>query len=95
MDYANKLRELFFRDYLEDGEKIVFVAHKHVFAFLRDITRILGWHLVLPFLMWLFFPQLLPIYAVWAGIGFFRILFVFQDWYYDAWLLTNILKLKV
>jgi len=74
---------------LEEGEEIVFVCHRHIFVFIRDIFRVFILHGALTAFFWYFFPQLLLVYVIWVGIGVIRTFFVLQDWYYDVWLLTN------
>ncbi|MFC1600261.1 hypothetical protein ACFL3T_04500 [Patescibacteria group bacterium] len=82
-------REYLFQDYLEDDEKIYFVGHRVIFIMFRDFARIIAIHGVLPFIGWLFFPNLFWI-AVGVGVlGIIRMLLVVQDWFYDCWLITN------
>lgn len=83
------LQHYLFSDYLEDDEQIVFVAHRHFFVYLADVSRIFVFHALLPIGFWFLFPQLLWIYVIWAVIGVVRTLLVIQDWFYDCWLITN------
>lgn len=83
------VREYMFSDFLEDDEKIIFVARRHFFIFMEDCIKIVLVHGGLPAVLWYFFPQLTAIYLIWAGLGIFRLIFVVQDWYFDAWLITN------
>lgn len=83
------IRRILYQDYLEDEEEIFFVGHRHVFIMIRDLGRLIVVHLALPFILWLFFPQMFWIYIGWAALGVVRILLVIQDWYYDCWLITN------
>jgi len=83
------LRDYLFLDYLEEEEKVLFIAHRHLFAFIPDILRILVFHAIIPAGFWYLFPQLMGIYMIWGAIGLVRILLVIQDWYYDCWLITN------
>ncbi|MFC1647642.1 hypothetical protein ACFL10_01455 [Patescibacteria group bacterium] len=83
------IRKVLYQDYLEDEEEIFFVGHRHVFIMLRDFGRLITLHGALPFILWLFFPQMFWIYLGWAALGVIRLLLVIQDWYYDCWLITN------
>lgn len=83
------VRDYLFSDYLEDEEEIVYVAHRHIFVLFRDLFGVIILHGVLTGFFWLFFPQLLLVYAIWVFIGLVRTFFIFLDWYYDSWLLTN------
>ncbi len=83
------IREYLFQDYLEENEKIYFVGHRVIFIMFRDFARIIAVHGVLPFIGWLFFPNLLWIAVGVVALGVIRTLLVVQDWYYDSWLITN------
>jgi len=78
-----------FSDYLEEGEEIVYVCHKHIITLIVDFFRVFAVHLGLALLFWYFFPQLLWVAIIWLAIGIVRFLFVIQDWYYDCWLITS------
>ena len=84
------IKQYLFSDYLDDGEEIAFVAHRHFFVFVPDVFRVAIFHFFLPAGFWFLFPQLIWIYLVWAVIGLVRILFIIQDWFYDCWLITNL-----
>lgn len=83
------LRNYLFSDYLEEGEQIVFVCHKHLIVLVKDFLAIFTIHLGLALFAWYFFPQLLWACLIWLGIGIVRFLLIVQDWYYDCWLITN------
>jgi hypothetical protein len=87
--YKALVRDYLFSDYLEDGEEILYVCHRHPIVMLGDFLRISFFHALIPFAFWIFFPRFLIIYLIWAFIGLIRFFFLVQDWYYDAWLLTN------
>lgn len=84
-----RIAEYLFANYLEEGEKIVHVCHRHIFILIRDMWAVAFFHGLLPIFFWYFFPQFLFIYAIWVSVGLARAFFIFQDWYYDSWLLTN------
>lgn len=83
------IKEYLFSNYLEDNEKIVHVCHRHFFILIRDTWRTMFFYVLLPAFFWYFFPQFMLIYAVLMSVGVIRAFFIILDWYYDAWLLTN------
>jgi hypothetical protein len=85
----SSFRNYLFSDYLEEGEEIVYVCHRHLIILVVDFFRVFTVHLGLALLFWYFFPQLLWVSIIWLGIGVVRFLFVLQDWFYDCWLVTN------
>ena len=86
----SSFREYLFSDYLEDGEQIVFVCHRHMIVLLKDFFRIFLIHFGLAAVLWYLFPQLLWISILWFAIGCIRFLLIIQDWYYDSWLVTSL-----
>lgn len=89
------LRELFFSSYLKENESIYIVIHRHPIIFFKDLIRIIFFGLVLPALLYLFFPQTLIFAALWGWLGFLRLIYWFIDWYYDVWLVTNISIIQI
>ncbi|MBN1494217.1 hypothetical protein JW911_00590 [Candidatus Peregrinibacteria bacterium] len=85
----SSLRSYLFSDYLEENEQIMFVSHRHIIVLFRDFLRIFAVHFGIALFVWFLFPQILWICIAWCAIGFVRFLLVLQDWYYDAWLITN------
>ncbi len=84
-----KFRDRIFSSYLDDGEKIFHVAHRHLLIFKIDSAKPMFFGIVIPTILYLFFPQAWPIFALWGLGGLLGILYFFIDWYYDVWLLTN------
>lgn len=78
-----------FSYYLEDDEKIYYVAHRHPFIFLKAFLKYLFLGVFCPIVLFLFFPDFWMLSLLWIGIGFIRLIYIFMDWYFDAWLLTN------
>ena len=89
-----KFRDRIFVSYLDDGEKILHVAHKHLIVFKFDSLKPTFFGLVIPLILYLFFPQVWPVFLLWGFIGALGVMYVFYDWYCDAWLLTNIRSLN-
>ncbi len=84
-----KLRHRFFNSYLDKGERIMHVAHKHVLILKVSSAKTSLFGIVLPFLGYLLFPKFLIIFLAWGVIGLVGLLYHFLDWYFDVWLLTN------
>ena len=84
-----RIREYLYRGYLNDGEKIQFVIHRHLLMQMKDFSRIIFFGLLLPLFAWLLFPQTLLFAAVWLSIGVIRFVYEFFDWYYDVWIVTD------
>lgn len=79
----------FFRGYLDEGEHILEVAHRHVLVLKVDSAKASFFGLLIPgFLYWLF-PQAIFFWVIWAIIGFGGLFYHFIDWYFDAWILTD------
>ncbi|NIA02422.1 MAG: hypothetical protein GWP15_03490 [Nitrospirae bacterium] len=85
-----KFRDRIFSSFLDDGEKILYVAHRHIVIFKIDAAKPMFFGLAIPAILYLFFPQAWPIFVIWGLVGLLVIFYYFIDWYYDAWLLTNI-----
>lgn len=85
-----KLRDRIFASYLDEGEKIMHVAHRHVLMFQIDAAKPFFFGIVIPVILYLFFPLVWPLFALWGFGGLLGIFYYFIDWYYDVWLLTNI-----
>ncbi|MFH1533607.1 MAG: hypothetical protein ABID64_01620 [Nitrospirota bacterium] len=84
-----KFRDRIFSSFLDDGEKIMHVAHRHLIIFKIDSAKPMFFGIVIPAILYLFFPQVWPILALWGIAGLLGIFYYFIDWYYDAWLLTD------
>ncbi|MBI4836665.1 MAG: hypothetical protein HY817_05410 [Candidatus Abawacabacteria bacterium] len=87
----NFLDRLFFQKFLEDGEEIVYVIHKHWWAVAQALIKLVALALVFPgMILWLYWhPMLAPILAIW--VIYIVILFLqdFIDWFYDALLVSK------
>ncbi|MBP9718327.1 hypothetical protein KBD59_03455 [Candidatus Gracilibacteria bacterium] len=92
---GTKLRNFFYKSYITDGEEIMFVIHRHLFLELKNFFKVFFFGLFLPVFAWWLFPKLLPLTILWGVIGVVRFLYEFFDWYYDAWLVTNVSVVEV
>lgn len=84
-----KFRERIFSGYLDEGEKIIRVAHRHIIIFKLDAAKPFFFGIAIPFVLYLFFPQVLPLFVLWWIGGLLGVFYYFIDWYYDVWLLTD------
>ncbi|MFH1284368.1 MAG: hypothetical protein ABIH78_02145 [Candidatus Peregrinibacteria bacterium] len=79
-----------FKSFLDDGEKIVNVAHRHIIILKIDSAKTLFFGIILPIVGYFIFPEFLLAFVIWGAVGVFGLFYHFVDWYYDAWLLTNL-----
>lgn len=92
---SGKLRDYLYKSYLSEGEKIIFVIHRHLLLEMKNFFQIIFFGVFMPLFMWWLFPKLLPISIIWGTIGVVRFIYEFFDWYYDAWLVTNVSVVEV
>jgi hypothetical protein len=89
------LADFFFAPYLEEGEKILKVFHRHPFVMLADLLRILFFGVAIPVFLDLLFPDFMVFILVWLLVSFIRLVYVFFNWYHDAILVTNVSLISV
>ncbi len=80
---------ILFRHYLEDGEEILFVAHKHWIKLVAVGVKTAVFGFLLPWTMWYFFPGIFWAALIWTVAFWFYFLYHFLDWYFDVWIATN------
>ncbi len=85
-----KIRDRIFKNYLDDGEKILHIAHKHILVLKIDSAKTIFFGLILPTGLYFLVPRALPIFVIWWVIGLGSFIYHIIDWYYDTWLLTNL-----
>ncbi len=85
-----KKKYIFFKKYIDDGEYILRVAHKHVLVLKIDAAKTIFFGIIMPFFFYLLLPNLWFAWLLWLIGGFFGFMYHFIDWYYDAWILTNL-----
>jgi len=78
-----------FEKFLDDGEKILYVAHRHFLIFKFDSAKTIAFGLMLPALLYIIFPNFLLFAIGWGILGLLRMGYHFIDWFYDVWILTN------
>lgn len=84
-----ELSHYLFSGHLDEGERIVDIAHRHPFIYFKASFKTFFFGMVLPIVFFLFFPKAVLIWAIWFGAGILGMLYHFMDWYFDAWLLTT------
>lgn len=84
-----KLPNYFFKQFLDPGEKILYVAHKHILVLKLTAAKSTFLGITLPIILFFIFPKAILLFAVWALIGAGIFFFHVFDWYFDAWLLTT------
>lgn len=83
------LQQRVFGRYLDDGEKIVSVAHRHVLVFKFAAAKSTFFGLFIPAVLYVFFPKLVLVWVAWSAVGLLAVLYHFLDWYFDAWIMTT------
>ncbi len=80
---------------MAEGEKILFVGHKHWIEIFKMSTKIffLGW--AMPWVLWMLFPPMFWLSVLWTIFASLIYLSALMDWYFDAWLVTNMSMLDV
>lgn len=82
----NTLDRLFFQKFLEEGDEIIYVIHKHWWLIVQAVLKLAVLAGVFPvMILWLYWhPYIGPLLAIW--IIYVTVLFVqdFIDWYYDT-----------
>lgn len=89
------LADNLFRQYLDDGEKIISVLHRHPFVFLKNLWPISLLGLVLPAFLWYLFSEFWFFFVLWMVVSMIRIFREFMIWYHDAILITNMSLIDV
>lgn len=84
-----------FKSYLEPGEKIEAIFHRHPFVMIPDFLRIGFFGFVLPGFLYVLFPQFVLFLILWLVIGMIRVIYVVMGWYYDALMITDVSLLDV
>lgn len=84
------LKDLVFHGHLDEDEKILAVAHRHPFILCKDSFKTFFIGLILPLVFYAFFPQIYFVMVGWAVLGVVGMIYHFVDWYFDAFLITNV-----
>lgn len=84
-----ELSHYFLKGHLEDGERILYVAHRHFYVFFKESVKTFFFGLALPLFFFFLFPKLILPLMAWGIIGVLGMLYHFVDWYFDTWIITN------
>lgn len=79
----------FFGEYLEAGEKIHAVVHRHIGTLAPQFIRFLIAGVFLPIVGIFLFPQLFWFGILWVIIGILYVIYHLYDWYYYVWMITD------
>ena len=89
----NFYEKIFFHQYLDDGERLLYTMHRHWIVVFRRMLEIGFFGMLIPLGLLFFFFKFDSVAAYtlygWMGLGFIASLYTFTDWYADAWLLTS------
>ncbi len=83
------IEKLIFNKHLDEGEEILFVAHKHFIAVLEPFTKNLIFGIIIPWLLYIIIPAFLWISIIWTFVSLIKLTYILTDWYCDAWLITS------
>jgi len=84
------IRQRLFRSHLEDNEKILYTAHRTLFVLFTDFMKITFLGIIVPLILTLIFPKIYPVAIIWVAVGSLKLLYTLFNWYFDAWLITDL-----
>lgn len=85
-----KFAQAMFASYLEDGEEIVAVCHRHPFVIAKDMLKLTVIGVVIPVGLYLLFPEYWLFFVLWLVINLVRLFRRYLIWYHDSLLVTNV-----
>lgn len=83
------LDQLLFRNLLDEGEKIVYVAHVHPFIVYPVLFKSFFFGLLIPGCGYWLFPMMPGVWAAWVILGLTISFYRIVQWYMDAWVVTT------
>lgn len=89
MRSKKKVPGRFFKEYLEKGEKIQYILRRHPLTMHVEMAKIKFLFILLPILLWFFFPITKPLAIVLLIFGVWKLVDILLDWYYNVWLITD------
>lgn len=84
-----------FKSFMEEGEEIKAVFHRHPFIMLPELSWIFIFAFLAPGFVLFLFPNLLLLCGMVMLIGVGRMIDCFTRWYYDSLLITTVSILNV
>ncbi len=82
--------QILFKQYLEPGEEVLDICHRHVFIITENLLRSLFFGFLIPLFIWYLFPGSTIFVVPWLFISFIKLIYTVLIWYYDALLITNV-----
>ncbi len=82
--------QILFKQYLEPGEEVLDICHRHIFIMMGSFLRMLFFGFLIPLLLWYLFPDVTIFVVPWMLISFARLTYIILTWYYDSLLITNV-----
>jgi hypothetical protein len=89
------IADILFTPYLEKGEKILEIFHRHPFVMLPDFLKIGAFGFLIPLGLFYLFPTLVVFFVIWLSVSLVRGAYVFFNWYHDVILATNVSLISV
>lgn len=89
----NKLNQKLFASYLEDGEEIVLILHKHILFLIRKLTVTSVLFFVIPIFLHQYLKDLPLVPIIYPALliyGGWRIFYQTISWYFNTLLVTNL-----
>ncbi|QQR55112.1 hypothetical protein IPG41_00850 [Candidatus Peregrinibacteria bacterium] len=83
------LDRFLFGSLLDEGEKIVYVAHIHPFIVYPILFKSTFFGLLIPALGYWIFPMMPAVWLAWVILGGMICFYRLTQWYMDAWIVTN------
>lgn len=90
MKSPTALGRFLFRSYLEEGEEIELIIHKHVFTLLKPLIITGVVFGLIPSGIWYLAPKLALISLIMLVYGAWRLFYQSVSWYFNAVLITNL-----
>jgi len=81
--------KLLFSRHLEDGEEILFAAHKHWSSAYGILFKSAFFGIAAPWLLYALFPPLFWIAVVWSILGYLKFMHAAVDWCSDAFIFSS------
>ena len=85
------LDRIIFASHLQDDEKLIYVVHSHWFSAYRQLFKAAFFGMLIPAIFYAMFPVLAAawIFGIWFVLGILRFFREVADWYFDAFLVTD------
>ena len=85
-----KIRHVFYKGHLDEGEEIFEVARRHWLILKLKLWKSTTFGIIPPIILFYFFPMFFIVSLVWLIGGVTHFIVKYLEWYYDCLLITNI-----